>query len=120
MANEISVTASVKAVRGNFTLDSNVGAQRYDMATGSGGTPGVVSVTTTAAAVSFGAVTPGIVWIRNLSTGNKVSFETTAGQEFARLPAGMINIIRKGTGGWKVSATTAGGTALIDIRSYSS
>ena len=119
MANELTVTAFVRASKGNFTHTSDVGQKQFDMATGSGGTPGVVSVTTSTATVNFGAVTPGVVWIRNLSTGSTIEFETTGSDSFAKLVPGMLALIPKAGDGWLVKASTAGGTSLVDIRSYS-
>lgn len=117
MANEIQVTATLRVANGNFRHQSDIGQVSYDQAVGSGGAPGIVSASTTSAAVSFGAVTPGYVWLRNLSTGTSIHVDTTSNLNIGRYPAGRVGLFMKGTGGIKVRTTS--GTALIDVRGYS-
>ena len=119
MANELKITAAVRAEKGNFRHEANPGTVQFDMATGSGGNPGIVAATTTSAAISFGAVSPGYVWLRNLSTASTVAINSTSGLQVGLFGPGKLAIWPKGSAGWALIATTAGGTANVDIRGYS-
>lgn len=71
MANEISISTSLKVANGHFVQDWKK-AFRADQS-GIGAGPGVVDVTSTEAAVDFGDVnSPGWTWIVNLSENEGV------------------------------------------------
>ena len=69
MANEIAVSLSLRADKGNFSEQANFANIRIDQAA-IGGAAGVVTVSTSAAqTIAFGDVTTaGYVAVRNLST----------------------------------------------------
>lgn len=112
----LKVNATISAATGNFQHDANVGVQSLTQATGSGGTPGVVSATTTAANIDFGDVTAGYVWCRNLSTGNTAEL-LVGGTSFGKLPPAQVQLLHKSTTTWQIRATS--GTALVDVRGFS-
>lgn len=123
MANEGSMTLRLIANKDNFKFRVDPGVFQFDVSGGAGGTPGVVATTTTAANVAFGSVTPGFVYIRNLSTGQSGLLGVTTGsgfRAFARFKPGWQSVLPKSTDTtWQLKASTAGGTPKFDIRSLS-
>lgn len=88
MANEITVKASVRVKNGNLELAFDSGNVRIDQTTATGGAPGIVAVGTTEETISFGDVSPGIVWMRNLDATNFVTWGNTTGNLAQKLSAG--------------------------------
>lgn len=119
MANEITINAFIRVRNGAFQHSSDVGQVSLDQATGSGGNPGVISVTTTAATISFGSVTPGYVWVRNLSTSSSCLVQSTGGVSLGDFAPQQLGLWPKGSAAWQLKASTAGGTPLVDVRGYS-
>lgn len=108
MAKEITVKASVAVKNGNLSLSFDSGAIRVDQTTASGGNPGVVSVGTSEETISFGDVTPGMVWMRNLDGTNFVTWGNTTGNLAQKLaPGGVPTLIEINSGSIIVKADTA-------------
>lgn len=80
MANEITVTANLSCTNGGFSFASKENALRINQTTQGGGGPGVVTVTTSDAAVSLGTfTTKGYCFIKNLDGTNYVEFGPESG-----------------------------------------
>lgn len=89
MANEISVSVSLRAQKGNSAPFRSWGPVLDDW-TGSGGfNPGSVDIGTTEEVISFGDVTPGWVVLRNLDPTNYVTYGPTSGG--VMVPLGRLN-----------------------------
>ena len=117
MANEQSVTIRYDVQNGQFMDRINPGVLTYDQSSAGGGPPGVVSATTSWATVSFGSVTPGYIYVRNLSTGATVQFRTTSGGVFGEFTPNKVALWPFGTNNWQVRATS--GVAGVKIRGFS-
>lgn len=114
MANEITAKASVQVTNGKFAINFDSGAVRIDQTTASGGNPGVVSVGTAEETISFGDVSPGLVWMRNLDTTNFVTWGNTTGNLAQKLAAGGTpTLIEINSGSIILKADTA--ACLVQI-----
>ena len=108
MANEISVSASIEVNNGNFRISFSSGAVRVDQTTATGGNPGVVEIGTSEETVSFGDVTPGLVWMRNLDATNFVTWGNTTGNLAQKLaPGGVPTLVEINSGSLIMQADTA-------------
>lgn len=86
MANEITVTANLSCTNGAFSFASKENALRINQTTQGGGGPGVVTVTTSDAAVSLGSYTAkGYCFIKNLDGTNYVEFGPESGGAIVKM-----------------------------------
>lgn len=114
MADEISVSFSLVANKGNFSFSRKLSGQ-FDLATGRGGNPGVVTIATSETAITFGSlVAPRWVMFQNLDATNYVDIGADS--------SGMVAMIRLKAGEFAVMPLTPGAvlkakanTAAVDL-----
>ncbi len=70
MANEIQIVAGLSVSHGAYRQPQLGGPFSADQTDPRGGTPGLMSLTTAEVDVDFGDVTPGWVFVKNLSADN--------------------------------------------------
>ncbi len=74
MSDEISVTETIRASKSSFKDSIAPGQVTFDMAGSAGGNPGLVNIGTSEENVSFGDLTPNLVWMQNMDTTNYVQW----------------------------------------------
>lgn len=80
MANEVKVTAGLKADNGNFAFHRPSATISFNQTNGRGGNPGSVQIGTSEEDVSFGDLTtPGWYIFRNLDATNFVDYGPKSG-----------------------------------------
>lgn len=73
MANEITVSASLKVSNGNFELNKSSGFKQFDQTGSIGGNPGTVNISTSDEVINLGDITtPGWFFAQNLDETNYV------------------------------------------------
>ena len=80
MANEITISANLNCTNGGLAFATKESAVRINQTVQGGGGPGVVTVTTSDAALSLGSyTTKGYCFIKNLDSTNYVEFGPESG-----------------------------------------
>ena len=76
MADEIKVTETIRVTKTSTNYKDSIapGQISFDMAGNGGGNPGVVNIGTSEENVSFGDLTPNMVWMQNLDPTNYVQW----------------------------------------------
>lgn len=122
MADEITARISVSIPEGALPF-SQTYADTFDQAVAGGGNPGIVSVTTTAANLSFTGLTQrGFALVRNLDTSgtNYVQFGVDVSGTFTgviELKAGEYSWIRWARSG-TLQAKAVGGTVRVSVHTF--
>lgn len=96
MANEISISVSIRANKGFFNYTKSA-AETIDMAGAGGGGPGQIAVPTTGIDVAFSGFDPGIAYLRNLDSTNYVVWGPNDGaalEAMGRLKPGEFAVLR--------------------------
>lgn len=98
MADEITVSASLRVSNGNFSFRKDTGFSQFDQAAAGGGNPGTVNIGTSDEAISLGDITtPGWAFIQNLDGTNYVDIgpdSTGAIVPIIRLEPGEFALLR--------------------------
>lgn len=117
MADEIKVNLSATMTNGTFKDTFRPATVNYDMSAATGGNPGTVAIGTTEENVSFGDVTPGLVFMQNLDGTNFVEFgkdDASTMKEIGKISAGGIALFELATGETiRMKADTAACNVLI-------
>jgi hypothetical protein len=79
MADEISVTETIRISKSSFKDSISPGQITFDMAGSGGGNPGLVDIGTSEEDIAFGDVTPSTVWMQNLDATNYVQIGPKSG-----------------------------------------
>lgn len=79
MANEIAIKEKITVSNANFYDEIDPGVINANQSTASGGNPGTVSIGTSEEDISFGDVTPKLVYMRNLDATNYVTYGPKSG-----------------------------------------
>jgi hypothetical protein len=109
MANEIKITAGLRAANGNLNILVPSSTIQLDQTTARGGGPGTVDVGTTEETIDFGDIAAGFVHLRNLDETNFVEVGFSAGVYGMKLTAGSVAVFPKLTSATVyVKADTAG------------
>jgi hypothetical protein len=114
MADEITVSVSVVANKGNHAYSRKL-TDSFDMATGRGGNPGVVTVLTTETAITFGSlVAPRWAVFKNLDATNYVDIgpDSSGLKNFIRLQPGEFACLPLAP---SVSIKGKANTASVDV-----
>ncbi len=93
MADEIKITLNVTVSNGTYKDSIRPGQITYDQSTATGGNPGSVTIGTSEENISFGDITPGLVFIQNLDATNFVEFgkdDASTMKECIKVSAGGI------------------------------
>jgi len=99
MANEITVTFSMRVVNGSMTEVIQPGSVSITQAAVGGPTPGYVTVGTSEESNSFSELsTLGLLYMQNLDTTNYVEWGYSTGVYGGRLNPGEPNFIRLNPG----------------------
>jgi hypothetical protein len=118
MADEITVSMSIRAEKDGLSVFRNHGPLQFDWATPRGFNPGVVNIGTSEEAISFGDVTPGWVIMKNLDGTNYVIWGPESGGNMVacgRLSPGMVALLRLAPGvTLRMQANTAACDVLIE------
>lgn len=124
MANEATITSSLRVVKVNQDYQSRPPSFQGDItdAVGKGPSPGLVTATTAGNSITFsGLTTPGFCHIRNLDATNFVEYGIWDGSAFwplGEVQAGegyTIRIARNlGSGAFRVRANTADCEIVLD------
>ncbi len=91
MANEITISATVRVANGSFNLTRQTSNTRTDQTTQGGGGPGTVVTTTSESSVVMTGY--GLVWMQNLDATNFVQLGFAAGVYNLKLRAGAAPTI---------------------------
>lgn len=114
MANEINVSATVTATKGNLSV-SRTGQKQSDLGTARYAA-GAMSLTTTEAAIPLGPVTtPGVSYFKNLDTTNYLEIGLRPSGTFyaaVKLLPSELAVLRLGTAA--PYARAGAGTPLLD------
>ena len=100
MANEISVSVSIRANKGFFSYTKSA-AETIDMTGAGGGGPGQIAVPVTGIDVAFSGFDPGIAYFRNLDSTNFVVWGPNDGgvlKSMGKLKPGEFAVLRIHTG----------------------
>lgn len=112
MANEITVNASLGVTNGSFVLPRYGGQFAVTQAVAGGGTPGMVSLTTSEEVISQAELTGiGYLWIKNLDATNDVIYGPESGGalvNFGRLKPGEQAVMRINPGAVIRAKSSAG------------
>jgi hypothetical protein len=114
MANEISVSVSLVASKGDYSYSRKL-ADQFDLATGRGGNPGVVTIATSDTAISFGSlVAPRWAVFQNLDATNYVEIgpDSTGMVAMIKLKAGEFAVLPLAVG---VTLKAKANTAAVDL-----
>ena len=116
MASEITISQTIRCVKGDFNFQKTI-SYTADQATAGGGQPGTVAVTTTDTAISIsGLSAPRLCAIRNIGS-NPVKIGPTSGGAivaFAQLAAGEGFIVPL-VPSVALRAQTTTGTSTLEI-----
>jgi hypothetical protein len=108
MANEITVTASLRVANGNLSVSTPTTSKQFDQATLRGGTF-TVDAATSETTVDFGDIVPGFILLQNLDTTNYCEYTTVTTDYDLKLRAngGFALIDLSGTQTLYLKANTA-------------
>lgn len=95
MANEITVTSTIRLVNGELSVTTPSTSKQFDQTTARGGTF-TVDAGTSETSVDFGDIVPGMILLRNLDATNFCEYTTV-------------------TTNYDLKLRANGGTALIDF-----
>jgi len=118
MADEITTYCSLSVTNGELSLPGVGGSIKVDQTTARGGGPGAVTIGTSEEAISFGDISPGYVFIKNLDSTNYVEFGPESGGSMVvcgRLKAGEQCLFRLGG---SVTLRAQANTADVDCLVY--
>jgi hypothetical protein len=87
MANEITISTSMRLVNGLLTSIANSKQTQFNQTTARGGGPGVVDVGTSEENINFGDIVPGFVRFTNMDATNFVRLRFSTGVNAIRLVA---------------------------------
>lgn len=121
MSKEIRINESIRIVNGSFVDSISPGQVTEDQATTGGGNPGTVSVGTSEQDISFGSITPGLVWMQNLDATNYVQFGPKNGSNNMQLlgrihPGKTVRFYMDSGVTLRMVANT--GACLVEIKGY--
>jgi hypothetical protein len=117
MANEISVSVSIRANKGFFSYVKSA-AETIDMAGAGGGGPGQIAVPTAGIDVEFTGFDPGVAYFRNLDPTNYVVWgpKDTTLVPMGRLKPGEFAVLRINPGvTLRLAANTATCQCQVEV-----
>lgn len=109
MADQLQTNITVTYKKGNVTFSEVTVAAAEDL-TGAGVASGIISATTTAAAIPLGGVTaPGVATFKNLDATNylEIGFDSSGFVSFSKLLPGEVAIIPLVNAPWVRAHTAA-------------
>lgn len=95
MANEIKVTAGLRALNGNLSIIVPSSTVQVDQTTARGGGPGTVDIGLSEETIDFGDISAGFVHLRNLDDTNYIDVGFSTGVYGIRLIAGSVAVFPK-------------------------
>ena len=117
MADEITVVINATISKSPLKDSFRPGQIKYTLSGTKGGNPGTVTIGTSEENISFGDVSPGLVFILNLDSTNFVEFgkdDASTMKEIGKISAGKFAVFELATGETlRMKADTASVDCLI-------